>query len=129
MNTKVGEWQEVMPEEQFFNKYAVEEEEDEDEMDEEFIRPQEDKFDRELEKAEGNIAIALESVIGGKDKSKNFIELAKKNIDLDFAEDEQDLQYPPENESNLLDKPVMFKKKGGDNKKKRETIKVNLEDV
>ena len=104
------------------------EEEDEENMDEEFIKPQEERFDQELEKAEGNIELALENMIGGKDKSKNFIELAKRNIDLDFEDNNTELPSMADNTTGIPGKSVMFKRKGGENKKKREIIKVNLEE-
>ena len=125
----MGEWQEVLPEDSFFNKYAVPETDEKSSVDDEdFIKPQEEKFDTILAKADGNLEKALESVMGGRQKSKNLIELAKRNIDLDFADEtpmhQESTDIGPD---STVSGPVVFKKKLADGKKRKGVLSMDLE--
>lgn len=103
---------------------------DEREPEVEFVKPQEERFDTILDKAEGNIEKALESMMSGRDKSKNFIELAKRNIDLDFADQEEEVKKPTiESSEQAATGPVIFKKKLSDGRKKKAGIAMDLEDI
>ena len=85
-----------------------------------------------MEKAGGDIEKALEQVAGGKDKSKNFIELAKRNIDLDFAAEnrkeggEEIGGHLPIKILSTAGNGTSGFKKSGENKKKKRVFDMDL---
>lgn len=116
LNTKVGEWEEVRLQDSFFVKYGIDAEQDGSDQDDsaDYVKSQEEKFDQIFE-SEATLEKAIETVVQGKDKSKHLLELAKRNIDLDFSKPEPLAPL----KTLVAEQNTEFKKRAADKKVKR----------
>ena len=108
----------------FFVKYGADANQDEsqEEESEDYVKSQEEKFDQIFEN-QANLEKAIETVVQGRDKSKNLLELAKRGIDLDFSRPEE----PAPLKTLVTDQNAEFKRRAPDKKAKR-TIAMSIEE-
>jgi len=108
----------------FFVKYAADvvAVDSEEEDSEDYVKSQEEKFDQIFD-SQANLEKAIETIVQGRDKSKHLLELAKRNIDLDFTKTDD----APPLKTLVTEQNTEFRKRAAD-KKAKKSISMTVEE-